>query len=681
MNSETILSDVRRMGKNAAANGGAPPTAVTAFGLYDETSRLMLTGEHLRPITLTSVGLTSLGAEDGSPYWDGKKNRIAAYANDMALIAVPIPQFLQDGQTAILYTSPSVNMIPPVGSTGDGTSAYPISRLLTLSGNAVALETVTVGAFTWTWAASGNGNTTVTVEGTAALSAINLRQAIEAQAEGFLKATLPTSTTVLVEVIDLASMTSPPIATTETMTNASWDDVAMPEPNSATTALTAGINAVWTFWKNPITGILTHTVSPHFPDAPIPPVRELHVYLPNQSSFSGSMAIGPGLRSLVHVSSDDGQDNIAIGRDTGLALTDGRGNTLLGSDNGKALTSASVVNTYSGTLGNCGNTFIGRTIGAAANGALDCTLVGINAGQNLTSAIDDVGIGANALRNIEGGSENVGCGHGTLEYIVGSGDFATGNGHRLTAVGDMAGRFLNSLANKTGGKSCVYLGARTRSLNNTAENEIVIGYDVDGGGSNTIILGNASILATVLRPGVTIGNSTGEDLNVGGYIKSETGIKFGVGSGSIANDSDTTKSIVISADPGNAGANSFLGFNVDGVERMRAVAGLVTVTGKLTSTATTPATLAASATTFAVTSNVATVTGDGGGNTVATITGGVSGMVLTLIFTDALITITDTAANTADTVNLSAAFTSSAADTMTLVHNGTKWFEVARSVN
>ena len=93
-------------------------------------------------------------------------------------------------------------------------------------------------------------------------------------------------------------------------------------------------------------------------------------------------------------------------------------------------------------------------------------------------------------------------------------------------------------------------------------------------------------------------------------------------------------------------------------------------------------TIADAATTFAVSTNFATVTGDAGGDeTIATITGGQVGMVLTLLCADALWTLTDTAANTADTVNLSAAFTAAANTTLTLVHNGTKWFETARSVN
>lgn len=103
-------------------------------------------------------------------------------------------------------------------------------------------------------------------------------------------------------------------------------------------------------------------------------------------------------------------------------------------------------------------------------------------------------------------------------------------------------------------------------------------------------------------------------------------------------------------------------------------------TGRLASTPTS-STLAAAATAIAVTANVMTITGDTGANTVATITGGLSGQILTLIFVDSLVTITDDATGNANTVNLSAAFTSTSNDTLTLVFNGTSWREVARSVN
>jgi len=92
-------------------------------------------------------------------------------------------------------------------------------------------------------------------------------------------------------------------------------------------------------------------------------------------------------------------------------------------------------------------------------------------------------------------------------------------------------------------------------------------------------------------------------------------------------------------------------------------------------------TLGAAATTFAVDGDFMIITGDGGGNTIATITGGYPGQELTLLFVDALVTITDTAAHTADTVDLSAAFTSADDTILKLVYDGTSWYETSRSVN
>ena len=92
-------------------------------------------------------------------------------------------------------------------------------------------------------------------------------------------------------------------------------------------------------------------------------------------------------------------------------------------------------------------------------------------------------------------------------------------------------------------------------------------------------------------------------------------------------------------------------------------------------------TLGAAAATFALTSNVMTITGNGGGNTLTTITGGFSGQILVLKFVDANVTITDDATATANTINIGAAFTSTANDVISLMFDGTSWFETGRSVN
>ncbi len=102
--------------------------------------------------------------------------------------------------------------------------------------------------------------------------------------------------------------------------------------------------------------------------------------------------------------------------------------------------------------------------------------------------------------------------------------------------------------------------------------------------------------------------------------------------------------------------------------------GNVTTAGKVSNTKVST-TLAAAATTLAVTNNFVAVTGDAGTNILATITGGVSGQSVTLV------TITDDGSATANTVNLSAAFASTANDTVTLIFDGTSWFEVSRSLN
>src|SRR3990167_6020229 len=91
-------------------------------------------------------------------------------------------------------------------------------------------------------------------------------------------------------------------------------------------------------------------------------------------------------------------------------------------------------------------------------------------------------------------------------------------------------------------------------------------------------------------------------------------------------------------------------------------------------------TILVGATSFNVTSNYMVITA-AGAVTIATIIGGYEGQILTLEFTDANTTITDDATDAANTVNLSAAFTSTDNDTMRLLFDGMSWREVSRSVN
>ena len=94
-------------------------------------------------------------------------------------------------------------------------------------------------------------------------------------------------------------------------------------------------------------------------------------------------------------------------------------------------------------------------------------------------------------------------------------------------------------------------------------------------------------------------------------------------------------------------------------------------------------TLAAAATTFAADGTLCEITGDAGTNTIATITGerAFAGARLVLLFVDGNVTITDDNSHAADSVDLSAAFTSADDTTLDLMHDGTSWYEIGRSVN
>lgn len=62
--------------------------------------------------------------------------------------------------------------------------------------------------------------------------------------------------------------------------------------------------------------------------------------------------------------------------------------------------------------------------------------------------------------------------------------------------------------------------------------------------------------------------------------------------------------------------------------------------------------------------------------TITTFSGGTSGQVIRVVFTNTNATLSD-----AGTLKLSAAFTSTADDEMTLIYDGTNWYELSRSVN
>ena len=82
-------------------------------------------------------------------------------------------------------------------------------------------------------------------------------------------------------------------------------------------------------------------------------------------------------------------------------------------------------------------------------------------------------------------------------------------------------------------------------------------------------------------------------------------------------------------------------------------------------------------TTFVLTSNVVVLTGFGGTNTLATITGAKSGQLLTIIFVDGLVTLTDNDAHTANTFDLTGDITGADDAVIQLIFDGISWYQVS----
>jgi hypothetical protein len=107
--------------------------------------------------------------------------------------------------------------------------------------------------------------------------------------------------------------------------------------------------------------------------------------------------------------------------------------------------------------------------------------------------------GDSALKSITVNGNETAYGNQSLLNLV--------SGTDNTAIGRQSGAFT-SVGNLTISNNSIFLGSFTKSLNDSENNQIVIGYNATGAGSNTATLGNTSITKTVLRGTVEAGNGT-----------------------------------------------------------------------------------------------------------------------------------------------------------------------------
>ena len=148
----------------------------------------------------------------------------------------------------------------------------------------------------------------------------------------------------------------------------------------------------------------------------------------------------------------------------GSIITNGK-NTFLGTSAGNfSMGSSATVVTESSQ-----NTGIGYGVLTNATKAYDATAIGVNALNSLTVGEYNTAVGVSSLGNLTDGAYN-------------------------TAIGHNAGLFLTGgvTANVTADYS-VYIGKDTKAKAHGDQNEIVIGYNTVGNGSNTATWGNINI--------------------------------------------------------------------------------------------------------------------------------------------------------------------------------------------
>ena len=226
-------------------------------------------------------------------------------------------------------------------------------------------------------------------------------------------------------------------------------------------------------------------------------------YYSLHSNTTGSLNTANGSGSLRY--NTTGGSNTANGYESLYANTTGSNNTANGymslnsNTTGSSNTANGNFSLYSNTTGNY-NT---------ANGYYSL--------HSNTTGNYNTANGYMSVRMNTTGNYNTGVGYDAIN--------ANTTGNYNTAYGYQAGKFItDGLISNTTSDYSVYLGSNTKASADNAQNEVVIGYNAIGAGSNTIQLGNTSITnvktsGTITADAVTYPNSHGTN----GQVLSTTG--------------------------------------------------------------------------------------------------------------------------------------------------------------
>lgn len=192
-----------------------------------------------------------------------------------------------------------------------------------------------------------------------------------------------------------------------------------------------------------------------------------------------------------------------------------------------------MVSTYKGANSDGMNIFIGGggqnsigVVGETYKGSNN-TSNGVGSLNGLTTGYLNVAIGRYSLRYLNTGTNNTAIGAYSLENNAASSNVAVGtqsldfntSGYNNTAIGAYSGRYYGFGSDQnTNSINCLFIGNNTRPLVINSQNEIAIGYNTIGNGSNTATIGNSSVTTTYLSPVIILRNSTSSPTGIEGGV-------------------------------------------------------------------------------------------------------------------------------------------------------------------
>jgi hypothetical protein len=181
--------------------------------------------------------------------------------------------------------------------------------------------------------------------------------------------------------------------------------------------------------------------------------------------------------------------NLVLGESAFSSNSGGRYNTVIG------------YNTMVFSSGGWNNTVIGSEALKASNTGSNSTAVGYRALFNSMADNNDAFGHQSLLGNI-GGQNNVAIGQSSMRENTSGGDNTVvgyyamaknGSGNGNVTIGHYAGHTIGIGQDLTSANNSVFIGKASKANSNGETNQIVIGYNAIGRGSNTIQLGNTSI--------------------------------------------------------------------------------------------------------------------------------------------------------------------------------------------